>query len=612
MQLQHPVNAAQIRRRDQLGAKRGGEGGDVVWTERRPRGLGRSRWGLKSNPTDQNPRPDARPGLGPRSLQELPALYQRAPNSTAHTDKPYVDARALARASGCLDSRATGLTVDRMSRLGARPRGVANAAMVLGAAAVLGAALASCSRAPGVEAPPPQIVDDPVDSLPPVETSIVESEIRYDLAPALAAIERAVPRRFGDITQKLQAGNNRRASIAFAAERSPFRISVQGRRVTVGGVVEYEGRGWYRPPVGPEVSAACGTSGVPRPRARLQVSSTVSLTPEWSLRSRSEIGVVEPFSDDVRDKCRVTIFRIDVTDRVMRATRSVLEGQLRTLDRAISQAQTRERFERWWRDISKPIPLGDSVWLTINPVGVQLGEVRVDSGAVAASIRLDARPRIATGNRPNDFDLFTPLPRLATGRPVGRGLRVVLEGRLGYDVANDLLRRALVGRRVDRGERRIIMDEVELLGIGAGRVALGVRFSGTVRGMVYLTGTPSYDPVNDQLLVPDLAYDLRTSGLLVRGLTWLKDDAIRDFLRERARFPVEGQLDRLRELAQRGMNRSLAEGVELSATLDRAKTVSVRATTQALFVRAEAEGTARLTIDRAPAVRPGAGSAKSR
>jgi hypothetical protein len=457
-----------------------------------------------------------------------------------------------------------------------------------------------CERAPIIEAPLPLIVEDAVDSMPPIETSVVESEIRYDLAPALVAIERAVPRQFGDIERKLQAADNRRASFAFAAERSPFRISVEGRRVTIGGVVEYEGRGWYRPPIGPEVSAACGTSGVPRPRARVGLSSTVRLTQEWGLRSSSRVTTVEPFSEDVRDKCRVTVFRIDVTDRVMRATRSVLEGQLRTLDRAIARVQSRERFERWWRDISRPLQLSDSIWLTINPVGVQLGDIRVDSGAVVASIRLEARPRIATGNRPNDFDLFTPLPRLVSGQPVGRGLRVAIEGQLGYDVANDLLRRALVGKRIERGERQAIIQAVELLGIGGGRVALGVRFGGTARGMVYLTGTPRYDTAADRLLVPDLEYDLRTSDLLIRSVSWLKDDAIRNFLRERARFPVEGQLDRLRQLAERGMNRSLAEGVDLSATLERAKAVSVRATTKALFVRAEATGTARLGIDKAP------------
>ena len=101
-----------------------------------------------------------------------------------------------------------------------------------------------------------------------------------------------------------------------------------------------------------------------------------------------------------------------------------------------------------------------------------------------------------------------------------------------------MLRRALVGKEIPIANRKLTIQSVDLLGIGGGRVALGVRFTGGVMGHMYLTGTPSYDPEADQLLVPDLAYDLRTSDALVQGLAWLKDDAIQNFLREKARFPV--------------------------------------------------------------------------
>ena len=466
------------------------------------------------------------------------------------------------------------------------------------------AVIAGCGGG-DVEAPPPMVVEDAVDSLAGIEPSVVESEVRYDLGPAIASLEKAVPRSFGDIEKRMQAGTNTRAHFAFAAERTPFQISVDGQRVAISGTIEYEGRGWYRPPIGPTISAACGTGGVPKPRARIRITSTISLTPEWSLSSKSRVTTVEPFNEGAsRDRCRVTPFRIDVTDRVMKATRGVLEQQLRNLDRNIAQVNTRERFEQWWRSMSRPIRLTDSVWLTINPSDVQMGSIRYDSGSMVARLRLEASPRIETGNRPNDFDLFTPLPRLERGDSVGRGFHVTIDGELGYDVANPLLRKAIVGRKIQIGDRSIAIRDVTIGGIGGGKVALGVRFGGSAKGIIYLTGTPSYDRESDQLLVPDLAYDLRTNDMLVRGVAWLKDDTIRDFLRERARFPVDDQLDRLRQLAENGMNRDLSKGVSLIANLDKARAVSVRATRRALLVRASASGWARLDIDRPVGVKP--------
>ncbi|MGQ0649101.1 MAG: DUF4403 family protein [Gemmatimonadaceae bacterium] len=455
-----------------------------------------------------------------------------------------------------------------------------------------------CTGAPELEAPPPLVVDDPADSLAPIEPSIIESEVRYDLGPAMASLERAVPRSFGDMEHRMQIPTNQRTWFAFAARRTPFDIRFNGHRASISTVIEYEGRGWYHPPIGPFVSAACATGDVPKPRARVQLVSDLALTRRWELVTRTRIGSIEPMSDSARDRCRVTIFRIDVTDRVMNATRGVLEAQLRQLDSAIANVKTRSRFERWWRDMSRPIRLTDSVWFTINPSDVRLRGVRSDSGELIAGLRLTARPRIETGNRPNDFDLFTPLPPLLRADTGQQGLHVALDGEIDYAVATAMLKRALVAKRIDIGDRHLVIADADLRGIGAGRVALGVRFTGGVSGMMYLTGTPVYDPRADQLLVPDLAYDLHTSNALVLGLAWLNDDAIRDFLRARARFPVNSQIDRLRALAERGMNRDLAQGVRLVATLDRANALAVRAMRSSLRVRAEATGAAHLEIDK--------------
>lgn len=116
------------------------------------------------------------------------------------------------------------------------------------------------------------------------------------------------------------------------------------------------------------------------------------------------------------------------------------------------------------------------------------------------------------------------------------------------------------------------------------------------------TGTPRYDNAADQPLIPDLDFDLHTASLLVRGFAFLNDDRLRELLRHNARFPVHGQLDRLRQLAVKGINRNLTEGVALVATLDRVEDVRVRATRDALMARADASGSLQLQIARPVAV----------
>jgi hypothetical protein len=456
------------------------------------------------------------------------------------------------------------------------------------------------SRPLEIDAPRPAIRADAVDTLRPPPASVVEAPITYDLSFALDSLEAAIPRSYGDITQRLSLGGNGRTQIAFAVERSPFRLRIDGLTVSLSTTVSYEARGWYRPIIGPTLSAACGTGGVSRPRIDATLVSTARITPEWRLRTRTRVGRLEPTSLELRDRCRITIFRVDITNRVIDATRRLLETNLALIDSGVAHWDSRSRFEQLWRQLQRPIRFTDSVYMVINPLSAHLGTVGARGDTVVAHLRLAASPRVVTGGWPNEFELMTPIPRLGSGGRVGRGAHVLMEGTLAYPVGTALLRRLLVGRSVEQTGRRLTIDDVELFGIGGGRVALGITLRGAVRGRFYFTGTPVLDREKRELQVPDLEIDVGTENLLVRGLDWLKGDDVRDFLRARARLSEAELIGRVRELAERGVNRQLTDGIDLSGTIRRAEATAVHATTEALLVRALAEADLLLAISKAP------------
>ena len=453
-----------------------------------------------------------------------------------------------------------------------------------------------------LDAPRPAVAPDLVDSLPQMPASVVDASITYDLSSALDSLEVALPRSYGDITQRLQAGTNRRAHFAFAVKRSPFHLRFNGRTVSLSATIEFEGRGWYLPPLGPEMSAACGTGGGPRPRIVATLVSTARITPDWRLRTRTRIGRLEPATDSARDRCRVTPFRIDMTDRVIEATRRLLEQGLSRIDDGVARWDSRARFEQLWRSLQRPLRFTDSVYMTFNPFMAQLGPIGATGDTVVAALRLIASPQVVTGPYPNEFELMKPMPRLESGGRVGSGAQVLLEGSLSSPVGSALLRKVLVGREVVQAGRRLTIDDVEVFGIGGGRIALGVNVSGAVRGWIYFTGSPRLDRTRRELHVPDLDVDVGSQNLLVRGLEWLSGAEIRDFLRERARVSEAELLGRLRKLAEQGINRRLSDGIMLSGKVHSAEATSVRATAADLRVGATADADIRLSISKAPAL----------
>ena len=448
-----------------------------------------------------------------------------------------------------------------------------------------------------LDAPPPRVQADAPVALPEIPASIVEALVTYDLGTAVDSLEAAVPRTYGDIEQRLPVASNTRASFGFAVSRSPFRVRVAGQSLSISADVEYQGRVWYRPPVGPELSAGCGVGDAPRPRVRATLVSTGRLTPNWQLRTNTRVLRLERFSDEPRDRCRMTVLRLDVTDRVIEATRDMLEQNVQRFDEAVSRWPVRPKFVKLWGQLQRPIALTEGIYLEINPYAAQIGSVGAVGDSVTARLRIIASPRIVTAEVPRENQ---PLPPLREADDIGHGARVVIEGSCTYRVATALLQRALVGRSIEREGHRVRIRNVQLSGIGGGRVALGVTLAGDVRGKLYFTGTPSLDPDNHQVHVPDLDYDVGTAQMLVQGFGWLGGVDVRGFLRDRARLPDSAVIGRLRGLAETGINRTLAPGVTLSGRIHDARGTSVRATTQEIRVRAVADAEFTLAIDRGP------------
>jgi hypothetical protein len=451
--------------------------------------------------------------------------------------------------------------------------------------------LAACDRRLDLEAPAPAITAD-VDTLPALPTSTLDIPLTYDLSPVVQALEKAVPKKFGNLNERHAVPGRPRMHIAFEAVRDPFKVSLDGQVAHLTAVIHYAGRGWYKAPVVPEVSSSCGAEGV-RPRARIQVASALSLTEGWRLRGKTRIAGVEPYSSADRDKCRVTVFNISVTGRVIDATRNLLNDKRGLVDQKIASIDIRSRFEGWWHLLQRPIPLTDSVWLLINPSAVRMGETVGVKRTLVTALGFSASPRVVTGRQPPTVE--TPLPPLHPAA-VGDGLHILMEGVVDYALATRLLEKALVGKIVEGKGQTLVVRHVRLFGIGGGRLALELEFRGTVSGRIYFIGTPKYDLAKNELFVPDLDYDAGSANLLVSGFEWLKHDQVRDYFRSHARWSVGDIVQKGTDQLQKGLNRELAPGVKLSADVKKVQALSVNARRDAIRVRAQADANARLTV----------------
>ena len=451
----------------------------------------------------------------------------------------------------------------------------------------------SCKSEPELLAPPPdRLRSPPIERPPDLPPTVLDLPLLVDLNTAVAMMEAELPRRFGDADKRLPVPGNKRGTFAYEIRRSPFEISVKGDTFQVAATIHYQGRGWYNPPIGPEVGGSCGTAGQ-EPRARVVISIRPEINREWQLVAQPKLTYLGPLTKTERDQCEVSFLKIDVTSRVLEAARGALREEFPRLAAKLKTMDVKGEVEKVWNEIQKPIRLTDSIWLMLRPQGVRLGALSGSREMLGGTIGIRARPKIETGPKPSVATV--PLPALDQGGEE-TGLNLLTEGRFDYPLISANLTKELAGRKVKVPGGTIEIKEVGAYGIGGGRLALGVRFGGTTSGQIYFVGTPTYDEPTGHIMVPDLDYDASTTPLLVKGMAWLRANEIRDFLRAKATFPSAETMERLSTLAVTGMNRELVPGVFLSAALNRTEIARLLPRIDALYLQAHATGQAALHV----------------
>ncbi len=411
----------------------------------------------------------------------------------------------------------------------------------------------------------------------------------------LGVVERAVPATFGSMDTVRMIGTDDRRHYAFQATRGSFTAFAEGSELHLRATVTYRVRGFYKPLIGPTLSAGCGGDSLrERPRLVVELATPITLTARWRLAARSRVVRVAPASSGERDHCDVTLLHRDLTPKVVDAARGALASHLPDIDRRVGEVDLHDRFTEWWALLAKPIPLADGIWLLLAPERLRLGRVTGRDRVLTVPVSLDARPRIVT-QRDAPAWPTPPLPALAHDT-VATGFRIAMDGFVDYGTASRALESVLVGRTMVEAGRSLSVQRIMVTPGASGRLALTATLTGDAKGTVRFVGTPVFDRRTGMLVVPDLDYDLDVDSRLLRSYAWMKSDALRSTFRERARFPVATALNRGRDLLLQGLNRKLGDAVTLAATVDSVSVRGLYVTRDGLVLRAEASGQATMTV----------------
>jgi hypothetical protein len=423
--------------------------------------------------------------------------------------------------------------------------------------------------------------------------SNIEVPVTVDLKSYFVQAENSVPNKYSDNQQPCEG-----LRYFYTFTRTPFTITGSNNIVNLKFVGAYgftasfcgkcSGLFSSGPQcVVPVLSAQCGVSPEQPRHMEISYQSTINITPDYHLRSRT---VLYPAPKPL-DRCNVVMATIDVTDRLIQYISDPLNDLGKQVDARIAAYNIKPMVEQIWKNLATETKAGDMGYVYINPEAVRLSSFNLNGSQLTFSVGLSAKPVFTTvsTSRP-----VKPLPNLSAYKPAN-GFNVYLDLQENYDHLTREVNRQVVGMNADVAGKKFIVDNTKIWGSGK-QIVMQVDFKGSSIGTIYLVGTPTYDPKTHELAFPDLSFDLQTKAWMLKTAKWMFNGKITDMIRQRATYNITQLLTDSKTRIQKEMSKEMGNGIHSDVTIHDMDIQAIYPTNEQLIIRTLSNGQIKVKV----------------
>ncbi len=252
----------------------------------------------------------------------------------------------------------------------------------------------------------------------------------------------------------------------------------------------------------------------------------------------------------------------------------LLESNLGTITQEIDAAireslDLRSLASAAWKEIQNPLRVSQDppLWLRVQPRDAAAIPLQASQEGFRETVGIHIVAELYYGTPP-EIPVNSELPPLKITSRIAEGFRVSLMSEIPFSEINAIAKQQLAGYTMKQGKYTLKVEDAELFGNGD-KLVIAAQVSGSIKGTVYLSGTPWYDQLTSTLRIRELDFDIRTKNTLVKSASWLLRGGITGKISENLSFPVGDLLTRAKTEMSSYLSREQPFGYfTLSGSLD--------------------------------------------
>jgi Domain of unknown function (DUF4403) len=299
---------------------------------------------------------------------------------------------------------------------------------------------------------------------------------------------------------------------------------------------------------------------------KLRYKTKLSLGQDWSIKTQT---ISDGFSWTKKPAVKIGSVDVPITLVANLLLPSYLQSFSFQIDTLFaSNFNFRSSAEKGWAMLWSPfkIPGSYNAWLSIVPNSISVLPVKGSGGLIRVGAAITSEVDCIMDTPPNGSKI-SKLPDMVPLKAASDTFKINLLTDIPYPTINRELNTQLSDSVFVFGSRKLKFENFRVYG-NYQRMVVETKVTGSINGLLYLTGVPYFNAEDTTLRIKDLKFDLKTHNLLLKSSKWLFNGKIERSITSSLAIPFRSNvLDVESQIKKLITHYPLAFGFELQGKL---------------------------------------------
>lgn len=296
---------------------------------------------------------------------------------------------------------------------------------------------------------------------------------------------------------------------------------------------------------------------------RLKFRSEINLNKNWKLETQTTYAGIEWIK---KPKVKVLGINFDLAGLVENQLLQKKDDLERIIDKAASNLKIIEKeVSKIWTKIQEPILIEKKVtngtWLLAEPIQIEASKIEGKDKQLFITTRLKTLLRTVVAKKQGEKPqvTFKKLPPLKQNNSLSyqnNDFELHLKGELPYKAVNDLLDKKIKDTVlvIPNTDYKIKIKDAEVFGSGK-KLFMKLDIKGDVNSIIYLSGTPRFDSLNNSLHFDNFDYDLQSEEYLLSAADWMLKSTVKEEIQKLLILPMDNYVKQLPDIIQKALSK---------------------------------------------------------